>query len=224
MKNRFGLLLSFLLTACASYHNEHTAIMKDGSRIDKLKVSSAADEKLSSEYFQLLNFTFANDQDDWIRIKRVIISNQTISEDINLVVGDDLVSWANSAKAKLEVDEYNKQMWLGGVTAALMVAGAAAGAKAGNPIYLAPAFGALGVMVANDYFSKVSELERSKLLPPDHLYSPFSVAPGLFTKKWILLQGKGKPFPCELPIEVEFVDGKKTNFTARARYSHCEVR
>lgn len=53
---------------------------------------------------------------------------------------------------------------------------------------LALTTGALTIGSAQKLFSKISDIERSKLVPEDHLYTPTSIPPHLVMKKWLLLQ------------------------------------
>lgn len=215
MKKYLVLLGGFLLSSCASYVSTYPAKISSGAKPESFEVASNVDGKLSSKNFVLINFSFKNNRDEWVRVKRVSIDSKRLSKELYVVVGDDLASWARSAQSKLEIDEYNKQLWLAGISSSLLVAGIVANNGKGKIENLVPGTAGFGVVVANDIFAKTSQLERAKLVPPDHIYNPFSVAPGLFSKKWILLQGKENPWPCEIPLEVEFENGTVVEYMAQ---------
>ncbi len=79
-----------------------------------------------------------------------------------------------------------------GIIAAGAVVAAGSNDQSGNiansKLYLSVATGALLINDFNKISDTITDIERVKLFPKNHLYTNFQVPPGLVSKKWILIQ------------------------------------
>jgi hypothetical protein len=102
--------------------------------------------------------------------------------------GPDIASWEQATVQRNAVRAANtattlELVALGGELAGLFGRGSGAGAAAG-----VVGLGALTVLTAKSYADRVTAAEWTELFPQNHLLSmPLAVPPGLFAKRWILL-------------------------------------
>ncbi|MCO4793277.1 MAG: hypothetical protein KC493_06185 [Bacteriovoracaceae bacterium] len=216
MKKIIPLLLLLILTSCASYQAGEFAVHETGNHPNNVPIKAKVDSVYTNSPFVFVNFTFGNKNVDWVRVKSIKISQTPELSKANIVMGDDLSSWAESMKHKIAIDNHNRQVFIGSVTTALAAA-AVVGASKGN---VNLAYGSLGAMTAvtgidevSKVIAKANDAERSRMIPDDHLLAPFSIPPGLVTKRWILLQSKTGKFPSKIGFEVEYIDGKSANYS-----------
>jgi hypothetical protein len=195
---RFWPLFSLWLAGCATIEDAHPArpISPDG-RLSKnratasgLVVSGEELEELSSPYFGVLAFTFENPTSEWVRIENVILDfgSQARNDSIVLPWGEEISSWEQATSQRNAIRHANTTTLL----SVLMVGGMAA--RAGGR-----STGAVGGLVSiaavSGFWAKsLADKTSAVTFPPAHLFAtPFSVPPGLFSKKWVLLNGPRSP-------------------------------
>lgn len=202
---------------CASYQAGNYAEVVSGEHPEKAPISGLKDETLSTRNYVMVNFTFGNESDEWLRVKKVRLNfdDQEMNKNINIVVGEDIFTWAESIQHKVEVDQWNRDILLGSF-AFVAVAASAAGSGSNSPELQVAGLGlygaSAGIIAANGIIDKVNELERAKLFPRTHLYSSFSVPAGLHSQRWILLQVKDAIVPDHVNFDIEYLDGKRANY------------
>jgi hypothetical protein len=148
-----------------------------------LRVTSAPIESLRSPYFGALEFTFQNPTGQWHQVRRVSIGaeRQLFGPALEPLTGDRLRTWQLAARDALTGKEPRHP--------ALETLAPEALANA------APDGGGPAAAVG----------------PPDYLLTcPFSVAPGLFTRKWIVLYSAAADalLGSDLVLSYELEDGK----------------
>ena len=216
MSKLFILLLIFNV-GCASYQSGEYANIVSGTHPVDIPITGSLDETLSTDHYTVINFNFGNDTKEWLRVKKVRLDlkNEQLNKKVNIVVGNDLSTWAESIKHKVDVDQWNKSVIWGSIAlvgVAVAVKGGSTGntdmATAGVGIYS----GGLGVLAVNGIIDGLEEMDRAKLFPRTHIYQPFSVPAGLYTKRWVLLKIDRRDIPSEVYFDVEYLDGKKAKY------------
>lgn len=222
---KYLLLVSFLmLVGCASQTPGNRCQVKEGENPQDLSVNMDTDMNYSYGNFMFYNFTFENDSEEWVRVKNVEIQEFPENKDAKIIVGADLASWATSMNRRLAIQGYNTGLLLGALAITATAAGAYAGAKgntAGATAGIAGAIGVVGVASANDMMKTSRNLELASLVPSEHIYTPFSVAPHLVTAKWLLVEFPKNVVPCKLNIDVTFIDGRKATYTGKINAYQC---
>ncbi len=197
MKKIVLIILIPVIFSCASISNQYSAKLYNskGKLTDKerstlgLEISAEEDNKMSSLYFGLIYMTFENRSDKWIRIRNVTLDFGSAANDsVRIVSGKDIVAWKDAISKTITIEEYNRSLVLGTI-AILGTSAAIAGSKGELKAAGAVAgIGALTALTVEDYNKYISKIENVKIFPENHLMAEdFSIPPGLFTKKWILL-------------------------------------
>ena len=209
------LVLALSAVSCASYQPGYLGTsVSTGDEKQEVKpslvVSGEKSSVYSTDYFAFYSLTFTNPTSEWKRIKSATLS---FSPDIDnregvILSGEDLGTWCSAIELKTEIDNYNRELFLG--TAAL--AASAVSVKGGSKLSMNVSLAGASVLVLNEVITKKSDLERSELFPANHLYRTFSVPPGLFVRKWAVVRLDRKDQPKEIYVNLTFTD------TTTARY------
>ena len=215
--HKIFLFFLILTTGCASYQPGKYAYIISGDHPLDTPITAKLDKTLTTDHYALIYFNFGNATDHWLRVKKIRLdfNQEEANKKINIVVGKDLSTWAESIKHKVAVDSWNRDILLGPL-ALIGTISLAASTNSSNPALLYAGVGSLavfsGISIANDFIDMMDDLGRAKLFPKTHLYTPFSVPAGLYTKRWILLQVKKQSIPDEVFFNVEYLDGKKAKY------------
>jgi hypothetical protein len=153
-----------------------------------LTISGEEMDELSSEHFGVLAVTFENPTNDWVRIESVNLDFGSANRNQSIFVpwGEEIVSWElataqRNAIRRINTDHALSLLAMGGAIAAGAGRGSAVGAVGGIV-----ALGSVGALWAR----AIDQHTTAATFPPAHLFAtPFSVPPGLFAKKWVLLNG-----------------------------------
>ncbi len=209
-------LSALCLASCATIESAHPArpISSDGLPLQTretpsgLVVSGEELDELSSPYFGVLAFTFMNPTNDWVRIDNVALDfgSKPRNDSIVLPFGEEIASWELATSQRNAIRRANTSTLL----SALMIGGAVTAAAGGRStvgrIGGLVALGAVGGLWAQAIADKTTAVT----FPPAHLFAtPFSVPPGLFSKKWVLLNGpKTSDAGCISAVAVEYDTSK----------------
>lgn len=214
----------FFLSSCASYQKGEYARVLEGEHPKNLPISVEYDDTYSTRYFNFLTVTFGNYNPDWVRIKKVEVTSIPGLEDFRITAGPDLSFWGEAIKHKIAVDNHNRQLFVNTLVG-VSAAAAYTGAQSGNDGLATGGLLALGATAGiegfNSYMNKLDSLERAKILPPDHLYAPFSVPPGLHLKRWLLVETQQKQSFCEILFNVTYEDEKVVKYRVAINSSSC---
>jgi len=147
-----------------------------------LIVTSAPIESLRSPYVGALEFTFQNPSGQWHQVRKVsIVPERQLGPSFEPVVGEHLRAWQLAARAMHD-------------------------GKSGPPHPALETLAEAPVKPAPDGGEPAAPAG-----PPDYLLScPFTVAPGLFTRKWIALYSAAPDalLGQDLVLSYELEDGK----------------
>lgn len=222
---RYGFLLVLLmLVGCASEHPGDYVRLNSGENPENLRISVDTDSTYTYGPYVFYNIVFGNEGDEWIRVKNVEIDDFPKAPDARIIVGQDLVSWDLSMQRKLSIEGHNRNLVVGTLATVALVGAAVAGAKGntgGAIAGLAATGGVLTVDGINRAMRKATEAERATVVPPEHIYSSFTVPPSLTTAKWLLVQFPGQVIPCNLNMTVTYIDGKKASYVGRIHEVGC---
>lgn len=211
------LITSFFagfLFSCASTHPGNQGKALGNSNLP-LTVSAQTlnDPNARKEPFQLVEVTFENTSDNWVKISesRLIIKNPAESK-ISVVLGKDLDYWAEAMKARLDKDQYNEEWIKTGIVTAGAIAMAAG--RHNNDSGLAAA-GALAVVgttawaVTDAIRFSLNKAEGVNKTPDNHLYHDFTVPPKMFIRRWLLVNKPSTQVINKLVLSVNTVEGDK---------------
>lgn len=198
----YSAIVASVATACATVTPGIRGMPKtpsetpaeDGRTASGLVVYCQQDGFLSTEYLKAYSFTFSNRTSDWIRVNGAVIDLDSPARNRQVVVtaGADLEAWYQAIRVKRAVETHNRSVALG--TLGLMAGAAAAssrhlGVQAAGSVSAVAALGSLTVAQLN---ASAVNSSRGAIFPGSHLMAGrFVVPPGLFAKKWILLDVSG---------------------------------
>lgn len=230
MKRSYSFILTILFLfsciSCAQVHSGHYAVPLDQPLNIKrtnikhqeqtvlgLLISGKENKAFSSKYFAVIDFTFENLSQEWIRIKKIKINfeNEKINKNIKFTSGNDLTIWHASTKKRNIIKDFNTEMVLGAITA--FGAGLAAGSDQKNVKDFGNVLAVGGAASLSVYeFNKVlNSIEKSAIFPESHLFATdFVIPPGLFVKKWLLCNSKNHNetgYISHIFLEYEIEDG-----------------
>lgn len=156
-----------------------------------LKISAEENVQLGSDYFGVINFSFINTSQEWIYIKNIKLDfGDGINENIRIISGKDIYAWKESTLHRNQIDEYNMKLFLGTVALAgafMSESGNKYAGKTGE-LMLLGAYSSLSVKELNDSQKKIN---YPAIFPQNHLLSgEIIVPPGLFVKKWIVVNSR----------------------------------
>lgn len=158
------------------------ATAPDSAPETTLRVSSAPIESLRSAHFAAIEVTFENPSGEWHQVRRVFIGpeRQLFGPELETPVGERLRAWQLASRA----------------------------ARQGK--VEAPPHPALDTL-APDAAAKDAGDSARPGAPPDHLLAyPFTIAPGLSLRKWVLLYSAARDglLGQDLVLAYELEDGQ----------------
>lgn len=216
---KYGLTLSLLLfSACASVHPGHESIRDAVSDELGLKISARKIDDDANDSFSLVEVTLENQNDEWVKVASAEIPiDQPASSKVSVVVGKDLVDWADAVAERDKLQKHNRAV----VESIAMIGGATAIAVSGNRPNVGNTLGAVvytgafGFYLTDIFSNGRRRAESPGTLPDHHLYTPFSIPGRLFTRKWLVLNRPVGTTVSTLGMNLETVDGKKAHYTVK---------
>jgi len=211
------VVLTLVLIGCASQQPGEFAKVIEGDHPQNTPLTAYVDETYSTDKFMFINITFGNQNEQWTRVKaaRIYFSDE-LDRTTSIIVGQDLMSWAEAMTHKVQVDQHNRNVWLGSAVAALAATSVVASSNGNNNLALGTLGAVSGIVTIdaiNKTIKKAEAIQRASLVPDGHLYSgPFSIPPGLVTTRWVLLQIPSKGNVCKANFEVEYLDNKSAKY------------
>ena len=211
------LLIAFALGGCATVNSGAYGVSVDEqgrplpqSGPGEPRVSAGELTDLSSPHFGALEVTFENRGHEWIRIHGVELDfgSQSVNENMFVPAGPDLDSWREATSMRNAIREVNQEttlelIALGAVALTAFSGRGSPGAVVGGTAAIA----SLTALTARQVAGVVQESERVKLFPSSHLLGgPFGVPPGLFVKRWVVLNSRGPASSqCVRWLELKFM-------------------
>jgi hypothetical protein len=217
----FSSLLAASLAAsgCATVHpGTEASAMQANPRIP-LHVSAETSEEQAGKGYVLVNLTFENTGDRWVKIaeSEVKISPQYASK-VSVVVGKDLEDWSAAIKATSDLERQRRGILQGTLLAAGAVLALSTSSRSGTGMAAANDLGVATVIGTSAYaaFQGLNENKRKhetpQWIPDTHLYQPFSLPAKLFVRKWVLLNKPASEIVNKLVFEVKTVEGESETY------------
>ena len=219
-------IMLLLINSCASFDSDNRALKidKSGNVISndnpEFVISGELDDDTPAEYFGLINFTFNNNSDKWVRIEniRVYFDTEEANENVVVTAADDIIAWQEAMDYKIAVDNFNSVVQhavIAGLGQGLSESESEGVSALGDFITLA-AIGSLTIKSIDQY---KGEIEYANIFPESHLLAKkFSVPPGLFAKKWILLNtSDSTPYISSINLELTFNNGEVVSYKLKLR-------
>lgn len=212
------VLSSLCLTGCSDIASKYAASPVDArGRVTSapatgsgLAISGVELRGYASDYFGLVEITFENATAQWAHVSPLSLDFGDSARNAAVLVpsGADLEAWYLSTLQRNDIRDTDQGAALGALFAvgqAVALAGALSGkreiAAAGGVVAVGTATAAL--IDVQD--GRVQSAGGVHVLPQSHLLSiPFAVPPGLFTKKWILLQTRSLTSPCISSLLIDY--------------------
>jgi len=213
-----GALLGACLWSCASIQNGYLArpldergqLSSQRQTPSGLVISGEERAIYASRNFGFVEVTLENTSADWVRVQELQLDfgDAVRDEGVFMPGGDDVNAWYFATVQRNDIRDTNEAHAL----AALLLIGSAVGkvAAASDEPALAGAgtalaLGASTAALAGAVDSDVQAAEQVQPLPGAHLLRvPFAVPPGLFAKKWVLLNTR-PDVPCITAMRISMV-------------------
>lgn len=191
-----------------------------------LAISGEELRSYGSEYFGLIEVVFENTTADWIHISRLELDflDPAKNAAVRIPRGAELDAWYVATLQRNDIRDTNHATALGAILAlgeVVAVAGAVSGKRKVAAAGGAVALGAATAALVDRQDRRVQRAENVRVMPGSHLLAtPFAVPPGLFTKKWVLLQTTSRSAPCVSSMLVDYdVQGRgRERVLVRFRY------
>jgi hypothetical protein len=167
------------------------------SQAAKLRISAGEKTRMSSLYFGQIEFTFENPTGEWITVERVALDFGSAKNNQAVLFpwGARLDNWAAATIQRNAVRDANNALAL-----ELLAAGGAVAGSAGRHAPAARAAGgfaslaALTAMSATHAEARAETAEDAPIFEGSHLFNvPFDVPPGLFVKRWLVVNTPADP-------------------------------
>lgn len=209
MKKVLSLFLALQLSACASIHKSRVAVAQGANDLP-LKITAEEIAEYTDEYHTMIDLTFENTSGRWLHVEEagVDFANKSGVEH-NIIVGDDLIAWAESYRIKQQVKDYNDSL---GIAAAILggVIMAAAAGRSGSPAGVAAgasvAIGAATVQDVKSLGRARLDAQTSKLVPEGHLYRTFAVPPKGYARRWVLVNTPNKMIAKKFGLSLKTIE------------------
>jgi hypothetical protein len=211
-----------LLSGCASVGNTFVGTPLDASghaarspRTESgLVISGEEVTQYASRYFGLVEITLENQSTQWVRISRLALDfGESAREGVALPQQEDVSAWYRATLQRNDIRDTNAAAALAGIL--LLGAGAAVVGHASDEPALKAAgsvavLGAETALLARGYDESIQKAERAALYPGTHLLAvPFAVPPGLFSKRWLLINTRDGSTPCVQRVILDYdVEGR----------------
>lgn len=186
-------VIALFFAGCATVGNEHVGVPvnKPGEAgRESLTFSASLIEDLSSEYFGYLDFTIENNSEKWIVVKVTGIRFDSLasSENIRFPNAEEYLNWQAAMGQKIRIEEYNKSIAMGVVAGAGLGLAALSDNNTVRGLGAATAVASAGYMAGHGINQVRDSLQLAKAIQANNLLVDSAlVLPGLFTKKWLLV-------------------------------------
>lgn len=216
MTSTFKIILMTLITStflsCATTHPGHVGASTDSSKLP-LKLSARVVEQKRDGLFELIEFTLENTSEEWLKItnSKILISNPEVSK-LSVVLGDDLIAWAEATQLQKNQDDYNDSLiktGLMGLGTAAMIAGGSSDARvSGAALVIGTYAWAAGDVLSGKYQTANGVLTK----PKSHLYEPTSVPGKMFLRRWALINKPSGVYIQSIAVQFEDIHGVKGTY------------
>jgi hypothetical protein len=217
-RRALGGFITALATACASVQGRNVAVPVDAAgnvaraplTASGLIVSGEELASYSSRHFGLIEVTFENFTDEWLHVDRIALDfgGAERNEGVFLPEGADLIAWHAATVNRNDIRGTNAATALGALLALgtiVALAGRASGRREAAAAGGIVALGAATTVVIGENDARIDRAERAPRLPETHLLAvPFAIPPGLFAKRWVLLNTRSSATPCIASMLIDY--------------------
>lgn len=189
MKNLFLVPVLFCFGCATTHPGTGARSLTPGG--DSLKISADPVKEYSDKSNIFLDFTIENTGHRWIKVDQVMIEFPNESGVVhNIIVGDDLKTWAESYANKRRQSEHNADLGaaalvLGGLSVALI--GVGTGDRDLAKTGLAASAGGSLWKASRDAQGSRERAIRSTLVPDSYLLAPITIPSQGHLRRWVLV-------------------------------------
>lgn len=211
MKSFMSLLtVGFILSACATSDLPMKANLRNSTGSKDIEVSAEKVSDYSDSYNVLLQINLKNRGGNWVRIDSAELDLSASSEPYNIVVGNDLVVWAEAKAEEKRMERYNEGVGVAGTMlagGALALAGILSRDTTLTALGGATYAGAATWATVNSISHAQKSAQGVQRVPETHLYAPFSVPSMTLIKRWILINAPSGRISKIAKIKLKTVEG-----------------
>ncbi len=215
------LSLMLLLSACASKELSLKADLVNGAAPFNMDVSAAPIPEYSDDYNLLLQINLRSRDGRWVRVDTAEMEPASIDgTPFNVIVGKDLVAWAEAKGNEIKMDRYNSAMKLKGLAAvsgAAIVAGILTDSDALMAAGMAGSAGVAGYSAVTSMQQTRDLVQGVKPVPESHLYSPFAVPSMTLVKRWVLINAPTGRISKTVNLKIKTVEGDTMTYAIRLK-------
>lgn len=216
------ILLCLLLASCASKElaikgeKMATADAVDQANPYNVEVSADIIREFSDDYNLLLQINFVSKDGKWLRVDNAELDlSNADNEPFNIIVGKDLVTWAEAKAEERRMGLHNKSVGVG-LTAltggALIVAGVISNSDALTAVGTAAYTGAAVYSVVDGVQGAKANVQGVARVPETHLYSPFSVPSMSLAKRWVLINVPSGRISRQAHLKLKTIEGQTLDY------------
>ncbi len=170
----------------------------EAAKAAPLKVSAGEIISMSSQYFGEIEFTFENPSGKWIRVEQVALDfgSEQNNQAVYFPWGTQLKSWADATSQRNAIKNANDATALAvlGLGGALVSASAPRGARGLRALGGMASLVAVTTMLAANVEAEAGAADGEPHFGEGHLFGgPFDVPPGLFVKRWLVINTPDQP-------------------------------
>jgi len=212
------VLFMYLLQGCAQVHKDIEARQTAPDHLESpLKISAEVNNRLSSEYFGMIEFTIENRSDKWIEIKQFDVNaGKAQNRQILFTVGKDFELWSKATLARNKTEDFNTAL----AYSAILLSAAVTSHNAASKSVSDTAKVVGGVTATSMGIEAVNRLradaEGAAIIPEGNiLQQHIRVPPGLFVNAWLLINTtdhENNPPITALFLQAKYEDGHAENF------------
>lgn len=220
-----ALAWAWAWVGCATIENDHWARPVDaegkptgyGRTPSGLRVTGEEVGLHASRYFGLVELTFENPTTEWRNISDVHLDfgGEELDAYVRYPQGQQLTAWYRANQRRNEIRQQNQGLALAALGASGRALSRTSDTRVGRVLGGAMAITALAGFAARRWGE-----EPTPLYPDSHLLSgPFSVPPGLFVKRWVLINTvRSQGVPCLHSVTLGYAVNERGDERVRLRF------
>ncbi|HEX7676472.1 MAG TPA: hypothetical protein VF412_20010 [Bdellovibrio sp.] len=215
MKKLMSVILCLGLSACASKELRIHGQEESSTALFNMEVSAEINEDYSDPYNILLQINFESNDGKWIRIDEAEVFTDNKEDAFNVIVGKDLVSWAEAKDEEKKIRDHNTEMTdnvITGVGGAAVVLGILTGDKNIAAAGLSGVAAGAGMSAYHKISEKKKNAQGVKMVPEGHLYAPFTVPSMSLTKRWVLINCPSGRVSKVIKLRLKTVEGESVTY------------
>lgn len=216
-------LFTLSAVACASVQDRYVATPL-GERgapavrhdaVSGLVISGEELESYGSEYFGMVQVTFENPSAHWVRIEKLVLDFGSDARNgiVSFPEGPEISAWLAATLQRNVIRDTNEALAFGTLLAIGAAVASIGDAKGGSGVAAAGgglALGAAAGLSASRVIDQVQLAEAVRPYPESHLLAvPLAIPPGLFSKRWVLINTR-EHGPCLRAMRMDYeVEGRR---------------